>query len=105
MTSGPTGGKGRTTERIGRRKHDDTPRSSIMSTQLNRIAELAHADATARFLSLAHLLTPEALRQAFGCLRKAASAGVDGVTYADYEAHAQDNIRQLPVSYTHLRAH
>jgi group II intron reverse transcriptase/maturase len=66
-----------------------------MSTQLNRIAEVAHADTTARFLSLAHLLTPEALRHAFGCLRKAASAGVDGVTYAEYETNAQENILQL----------
>jgi RNA-directed DNA polymerase len=66
-----------------------------MSPTLNRIAELAHADRTQRFLSLAHLLTPDALMRAFGCLRKDASAGVDGVTHAEYEAHAQDNIRQL----------
>ncbi|MBE3087645.1 MAG: hypothetical protein IMZ71_00780 [Chloroflexi bacterium] len=66
-----------------------------MSTGLNRLAELANADRTQRFLSLAHLLTPDALMQAFRCLRKDASAGVDGVTYAEYEAHAQDNIRQL----------
>lgn len=66
-----------------------------MSTELNRIAELAKADSSARFLSLAHLLTPDALMQAFSCLRKDASAGVDGVTYAEYDANAQENIRQL----------
>ena len=59
-----------------------------MSTSLNRVAELAHADPTQRFLSLAHLLTPEALLAAFSHLRKDASAGVDDVTYADYEEHA-----------------
>ena len=66
-----------------------------MSTSLNRVAELAHADPTQRFLSLAHLLTPEALLAAFSHLRKDASAGVDDVTYADYEEHAPENIRQL----------
>jgi len=66
-----------------------------MSTQLNRIAELATADSTARFLSLAHLLTPDALMDAFRGLRKDASAGVDGVTYAKYAASARENIQQL----------
>lgn len=66
-----------------------------MSTALNRIAELAKADSAQRFLSLAHLLTPDALMCAFRHLRKAASAGVDGVTYAEYEVHAQENIQQL----------
>jgi hypothetical protein len=32
-----------------------------MSTQLSRLTERAKADKTARFLSLAHLLTPGAL--------------------------------------------
>ena len=66
-----------------------------MSTSLNRLAELANADPTQRFLSLAHLLTPEALLVAFSGLRKAASAGVDNVTYAEYAEHAPENIQQL----------
>jgi len=66
-----------------------------MSTALSRLAELAKADSTQRFLSLAHLLTPEALMQAFRHLRKDASAGVDHVTYADYDGNATGNIQQL----------
>ena len=31
----------------------------------------------------------------YGSLRKNASAGIDGVTYAEYETNAEGNIRQL----------
>lgn len=66
-----------------------------MSTKLDRIAELAREDPKRQFFSIAHLITPEALEAAFRSLRKAASAGVDGVTYEEYEANAERNIRQL----------
>jgi RNA-directed DNA polymerase len=66
-----------------------------MSTKLDRIAELAREDPKRQFFSIAHLITPEALEAAFRSLRKAASAGVDGVTYEGYEANAGRNIRQL----------
>jgi hypothetical protein len=52
-----------------------------MSTQIDRISELAKEDPKRQFFSLAHLITPEALYAAFWGLRKKASAGVDGVTY------------------------
>jgi hypothetical protein len=52
-----------------------------MSTQLNRLSELAKANTTTRFLSIAHLVTSAALMTAFESLRKDASAGVDEVTY------------------------
>src|SRR6202047_4881093 len=66
-----------------------------MSTKIDRIAELAREDPKRQFFSIAHLITPEALEAAFRSLRKAASAGVDGVTYEEYEANAGRNIRQL----------
>lgn len=66
-----------------------------MSTKLDRIAELAREDRKRQFFSIAHLITPEALEAAFRSLRKAASAGVDGITYEMYEANAERNIRQL----------
>ena len=50
--------------------------------ELSRIAELARQDAGRRFHSIGHLLTKEALWEAFDNLRKDAAAGVDGVTYA-----------------------
>ena len=56
-----------------------------MSTKHTRIAELAKKDKEMKFFSIAHLLTPVALSGAFESLRKEARAGVDGVTYAEYE--------------------
>jgi hypothetical protein len=46
-----------------------------MSTALNRLSELAKADKTTRFLSMAHLLTPAALMAAFEGLRKRRERG------------------------------
>src|SRR5258708_38021158 len=66
-----------------------------MSTQIDRITELAKKDPKRQFFSIAHLITAEALYAAFRGLRKKASAGVDGVTYQMYEKDAARNIEQL----------
>jgi len=66
-----------------------------MCTDIDRIAELARQDAKRKFYSIAHLITVEALYAAFRELRKDASAGIDGVTYLQYEANAEENVRQL----------
>src|SRR3984893_8953206 len=67
-----------------------------MSTKIDRLSELAKEDGKRRFFSIAHLLTPEAMYAAFRSLRrKDASAGVDGVTYEEYEKDAEGNIRKL----------
>jgi RNA-directed DNA polymerase len=63
--------------------------------ELTRIAELAKQDAGRKFYSIAHLLTKEALWEAFDGLRKDAAAGVDGVTYADYAEHLIKNLCTL----------
>src|ERR1700675_2316568 len=63
--------------------------------ELSRIAELARQDAGRKFYSIAHLLTKEALWEPFDNLRKDAAAGVDGVTYADYEEHLVENLFKL----------
>ena len=73
-----------------------------MSTELSRLSELAKAGKTTRFLSLAHLLTPAALMAAFEGLRKDASAGVDDVTYREYE---QDVWRNIPTLHHRLGSH
>jgi RNA-directed DNA polymerase len=64
-------------------------------TPLRRLTELAQEDARRKFSSIAHFLTPEALEEAFRSLRKDAGAGVDEVTYRDYERQATENIRTL----------
>src|ERR1700704_5402282 len=91
----PTGGKGETSGRPDSGIHGDTPRSRTMSTELSRLSELAKADKTTRFLSMAHHLTPTALMAAFEGLRKDASAGVDEVTYREYEQDVWVNIPAL----------
>ena len=66
-----------------------------MSTDINRIAELAKEDPKRQFYSIAHLITVAKLYEAFRSLRKDASAGIDGVTYEQYETNVEENIRQL----------
>lgn len=66
-----------------------------MSTELDRLAELAREDGQRQFLSIAHLLTAQAMFCAFKSLRKDASAGVDGVTYAEYAVNAWENVQRL----------
>jgi hypothetical protein len=66
-----------------------------MSTKHIRIAELAKEDKERKFFSIAHFLTQDALYEAFGSLRKDAGAGVDGVTYAEYETRVWGNIQKL----------
>jgi RNA-directed DNA polymerase len=66
-----------------------------MFTDINRMAEHAKEDPKRQFSSIAHLITVAKLYEAFRGLRKNASAGIDGVTYEQYETNAEENIRQL----------
>src|ERR1700680_1528022 len=66
-----------------------------MFTDISRISELAKEDPKRQFYSMAHLSTVGALPGAFRSLRKDASAGVDGVTYEQYETNVEENIRPL----------
>lgn len=66
-----------------------------MSPELHRIAERAKANRTLRFTSIAHHLTPGALERAFRGLRRQASAGMDGLTYAEFEKDAEKRIQAL----------
>ena len=66
-----------------------------MTTQLNRIAEKATEMPTLRFTSLAHLLTPEFLKDTWSKLNRRGTAGVDGRTAAAYGRHLDENIADL----------
>jgi RNA-directed DNA polymerase len=66
-----------------------------MCTDIDRIAALAKEDPKRQFYSIAHLMTVEKLYGAFRSLRKNASAGIDGVTYTEYETNAEESVRQL----------
>ena len=66
-----------------------------MCTDTDRLSELAKEYPKRQFFLIAHWITPEKMYAAFLGLRKEASAGVDGVTYEEYEKDTARNIRQL----------
>jgi hypothetical protein len=59
------------------------------------VNEAARGSRQTRFTALMHHVDDEALVRAFRRQRRAASAGVDGVTVADYEQNLEANIRDL----------
>jgi RNA-directed DNA polymerase len=79
----------------------DAQKSENMSPQLARIAGLAREDKQRKFFSIAHLLTIDALYAAFLSLRTEASAGVDGVTYKQYDVHTWEKI---PILHEKLKS-
>ncbi|MFQ5946750.1 MAG: group II intron reverse transcriptase/maturase [Anaerolineae bacterium] len=66
-----------------------------MSPELRRIAEKARTDRRVQFTSVAHLITVEALEEAWRALKKRSSAGIDGVTAAEYERDLRGNLERL----------
>jgi group II intron reverse transcriptase/maturase len=72
-----------------------TPISGDISTRLQRIAQLAREDAQRAFLSLAHHIDIDWLREAYRRTRKDGAAGVDGQTAAEYEEGLEANLRDL----------
>jgi group II intron reverse transcriptase/maturase len=72
-----------------------TPIPDAVSTRLQRIAELAREDRQRAFLSLAHHIDIELLREAFRRTRKDGAPGVDGQTAAAYEERLDENLQSL----------
>lgn len=66
-----------------------------MSTGLLKVGERAKRDPDARFTALAHLLDEEALRRAYGRIRKGAAVGVDGITKEGYGQELEGSLRNL----------
>ena len=73
----------------------ETPISEAVSTRLQRIAELAREDRQRSFLSLAHHIDVELLREAFRRTRKDGAPGVDGQTAAEYEQRLEEDLQSL----------
>ncbi|MEA2075328.1 MAG: group II intron reverse transcriptase/maturase [Euryarchaeota archaeon] len=71
-----------------------------VSPKLERIAELAKGDSTLQFISIAHLLNMELLRESFRLLRKNAASGVSGTTAYEYARKLEENLEDL---YDRLR--
>lgn len=85
------GTKGNADEQSTRRAQD---RESV-SQALERVRNAARQRKTERFTALYHHITAELLRMSFYALRRGAAAGADGVTWQDYEADLDNNIKAL----------
>jgi len=77
-----------------------TPNLPTISPKLERIAELAREDSERQFISIAHLLNMELLRESFRLIRKDAASGVSGTTAYEYARNLEGNLGNL---YDRLR--
>jgi RNA-directed DNA polymerase len=62
---------------------------------LDRVREAARQRKKERFTALLHHINPDTLRMAFYALKRKAAPGVDGVTWADYEAELEPRLEDL----------
>lgn len=65
------------------------------SMGLDGLREAARCDKRARFTALLHHVSPALLEQSFYALRKDAAAGVDGVTWREYEKRLAERLPEL----------
>jgi hypothetical protein len=65
-----------------------------MSTQLAQIARKAKLDRKVRFTSLAHLLTPEFLKETWGRLNRRGASGIDGKAPSSLKASWNNGYRK-----------
>src|SRR5262249_41540879 len=66
-----------------------------MSTQLSQVAKKAKLDRKARVTSLAHLLTPEFLKETWGKMNRRASGGVDGQSAEQFASELETQVEAL----------
>jgi group II intron reverse transcriptase/maturase len=71
-----------------------------VSSELDRVRQVARQDRDARFTALLHHVTVDRLRAAFRAIRPNAAPGVDGVAWRDYGQDLEANLRDL-----HARVH
>ena len=73
----------------------DTQKSATISTKLHQIAEQAKEHPNRVFISLAHQMDVDFLREAFRRTRKDGATGADGVTAEDYSQELEFNLTDL----------
>jgi group II intron reverse transcriptase/maturase len=71
-----------------------------VSSELDRVRQVARKDRDARFTALLHHVTVDRLEVAYRAIRPGAAPGVDGVTWRDYGEDLEGNLRDL-----HARVH
>jgi RNA-directed DNA polymerase len=71
-----------------------------VSSDLDRVRQVARSDREVRFTALLHHVTVDRLREAYRAISPDAAAGVDGVTWRDYGQDLEANLLDL-----HARVH
>jgi RNA-directed DNA polymerase len=71
-----------------------------VSSDLDRVRQVARKDGDVRFTALLHHVNVDRLREAYRAIRPGAAAGVDGVTWWDYGQDLERNLKDL-----HARVH
>lgn len=66
-----------------------------MSTQLNRIAIKARNDVKTQFTSLAHVITPEFLKETWQMMNRKGASGVDGETTQAFESQLEERVYNI----------
>jgi group II intron reverse transcriptase/maturase len=72
-----------------------TQRRTSAQSALDRVREAARKDKRTRFTALFHHLTVDRLRLAFHALQRRAAAGIDGVTWEQYQTDLESNLQDL----------
>jgi RNA-directed DNA polymerase len=93
------GAGGAKAARVERELQEGTMTATAMaekvSPKLLEVMERAKRNPQRRFLSLAYLIDEEALKRAYGRIRKDAAVGVDGVTKEQYGQKLESNVADL----------
>lgn len=66
-----------------------------MSTKLAQIAKRAKLDRKVRFTSLAHLLTPEFLRETWGMINRKGAGCIDGESIEQFESTLEQRLQDI----------
>jgi RNA-directed DNA polymerase len=66
-----------------------------VSSDLDRVRQVARRDKQVRFTALLHHVTVDRLREAYRAIRPGAAPGVDGVTWYEYGLDLEANLRDL----------
>jgi RNA-directed DNA polymerase len=80
---------------------DDRETSAIrrngerMATKLSTLTQRARENPKLKFTFLAHLLSEEYLKECLKELKGNKAPGIDGVTVKEYEAHLEENLKDL----------
>src|SRR5882724_8320331 len=85
---------------VGQHSTDRAQNRATMSQGLERIRQVARQGKKEKFTTLLHHIRTDHLEQAFLELKEGAAAGVDGLTWRDYEADLARNLWDL-----HARVH